>query len=138
MFRVSSEHEPPVEAQDSRYGMVHFSPMSIHYQYTLFLQVPVTPGLGREDQELSLTRARVGSGYIRNLTESKLIIPGRHLTLLETVGQGEWTSHATRHCVCGYTIAAMHSLFDLQVSLEWCIEDTSLDGMGEQQQNLWL
>ena len=82
----------------------------------------------------ALTKARVGS-------MSQLIIPGRHLTLLETVGQGEWTSHATRHCGCGYTtcfISAMHSLFDLQVSLEWCIEDASLDGMGEPQQNLWL
>ena len=113
------------------YHQLPLTPLLLHL-------VPATPGLGMVEPQ---SRARVGSGFIRNLTESKLIIPGRHLTLLDTVGQGEWTSHATRHCGCGYTtcfIAAMHSLFDMQVSLEWCIEDTSLDGMGEQQQNLWL
>ena len=32
--------------------------------------------------------ARVSSGYIRQMTEERLLIPGRNLTLMDTVGQG--------------------------------------------------
>ena len=33
-------------------------------------------------------RARVPSGFIRNMDEYDMLIPGRHLQLLDTVGQG--------------------------------------------------
>ena len=32
--------------------------------------------------------ARVSAGYIRQMTEEKLLIPGRSITLMDTVGQG--------------------------------------------------
>ena len=35
--------------------------------------------------------ARVSSAYIRKLTEEKLLIPGRNISLMDTVGQGKVT-----------------------------------------------
>ena len=36
-------------------------------------------------------RARIASEHIRQLTEEKLLIPGRTLSLMDTVGQGRVT-----------------------------------------------
>ena len=36
----------------------------------------------------STMRARVPSGFIRNMEEYNMLIPGRHLQLLDAVGQG--------------------------------------------------
>ena len=46
-----------------------------------------TGGEGRLLQRRS-TKARVPSEYIRNLDEHDMLIPGRHLQLMDTVGQG--------------------------------------------------
>ena len=36
-------------------------------------------------------RARVSSAHIRQLTKEKLLVPGRNLSLMDTVGQGRVT-----------------------------------------------
>ena len=36
--------------------------------------------------------ARISSQYIRQMTEERLLIPGRNLTLMDTVGQGTGNS----------------------------------------------
>ena len=38
--------------------------------------------------EQSPRTARLSSGYIRQMTEEKLLIPSRSITLMDTVGQG--------------------------------------------------
>ena len=38
--------------------------------------------------EQSPRTARLSSGYIRQMTEEKLLIPCRSITLMDTVGQG--------------------------------------------------
>ena len=38
--------------------------------------------------EQSPRMARLSSGYIRQMTEEKLLIPSRSITLMDTVGQG--------------------------------------------------
>ena len=40
------------------------------------------------DIERSPRTARLSSGYIRQITEEKLLIPSRSITLIDTVGQG--------------------------------------------------
>ncbi len=45
----------------------------------------VPPDEGRLDP---VHIARASSGFIRDMSNSHLLIPGRHIQLLETVGQG--------------------------------------------------
>ena len=40
------------------------------------------------NMEQSPRTARLSSGYIRQMTEEKLLIPSRSITLMDTVGQG--------------------------------------------------
>ena len=65
---------------------------------------------GKEMHEDSLLppvgRARVNSSYIRNMSNLKLLIPGRHLKLLDTIGQGKtywalWLFDDSVVCVLG-------------------------------------
>ena len=39
-------------------------------------------------REFSQGVARVPSAYIRQMAEEKLLIPGKHLALMDTIGQG--------------------------------------------------
>ena len=36
----------------------------------------------------TVQRARVSSAYIRQMTDENLLIPGKYLNLLDTIGQG--------------------------------------------------
>lgn len=40
------------------------------------------------DFEQQVLRGRVSSSYIRQMSEEKLLIPGRNLVLMDTIGQG--------------------------------------------------
>ena len=44
--------------------------------------------LSSNNMEQSSRTARLSSGYIRQMTEEKLLIPSRSITLMDTVGQG--------------------------------------------------
>ena len=50
--------------------------------------VPATITGGEGSLVPGTIRARVPSVFIRNMDKYKLLIPGRHLQLLDTVGQG--------------------------------------------------
>jgi len=62
------------------------------------------------------------------MSESNMLIPGRHIQLLDTVGQGIATLKAHTHRIC----------LLLQVNLESCIEVTFQDGRTGLQLNWWL
>ena len=44
---------------------------------------------------ISTGRARIQSLFVRNLSESNLLIPGRHIQLVNIVGQGMYLAYDT-------------------------------------------
>ena len=60
--------------------------------------VPATITGGEGSLVPGTIRARVPSVFIRNMDKYKLLIPGRHLQLLDTVGQGRGKIQLSIHC----------------------------------------
>ncbi len=54
----------------------------------IMIDVAVPPEEGRFDP---VRIPRASSGFIRDMANSHLLIPGRHIQLLETVGQGGYS-----------------------------------------------
>ena len=68
----------------------------------ILLPVPSDIGAQSDDSlpspELGQRMARVPSAYIRQMVDENLLIPGRALTLIDTIGQGKrvitkWSLH---------------------------------------------
>ena len=79
--------------------------------------VPAISGIIGGDNLLHpMERARVNSGFIRHMSELNLLIPGRHIKLLDTIGQGAFCNHFRAHNIKSNVIG--------KVNLEWYIEVT--------------